>query len=141
MKKFFDTLRRAGLCVLVPAACFLAGGCTTPVDTAPAGFGEGEPIAIAQGTVADFGELRIGLASIRKIDGGENKQLMAVLKLFFDTKPPQQQRFDVFAGQAVTWDKYTLYIQEIRGVGKGTVKLLAKAADQPPASREQDTGR
>lgn len=132
MKIHSDKLRRAGVCVLVAAACLLAA-CRTPVDTAPAGFGEGEAITIAQGTVATFGELRIGLASINKIDGGDGKHLMAVLKLFFDTKPPQQKRFDVYAGQTVAWENYTLYIQEVRGVRKGMVTLLAKAAEKPAA--------
>ncbi|HAF96246.1 MAG: hypothetical protein A2X34_05495 [Elusimicrobia bacterium GWC2_51_8] len=114
-------------------ACAFAAGCT-PVDTVPATFGGGELVEIKQGTTANLGLLRIGLVNTGKSDytndAGEKKHgLVAGLSLFISGKPPQEKRFDVYAGQTVRMGKYSVYAQEIRGGFKGSVKLRVNGAD------------
>jgi len=115
----------------VLAACVLAAGCTR-LDTAPAS-GEGERIEIRQGTTAGFEGLRIGLANIISSDyAGKRHGLAAVLVLFIDGNPPREKQFEARAGQEVEMEKYSLYVQEIRGGSKGSVTLRVKEAGHPP---------
>ena len=118
------------------AACVLAAGCR-PVETAPAPW-EGEVIEIRQGTTANFEGLRIGLSDISETEyagsAGEKKRgLTAVLVLFMNGKPPREKRFDVRAGDTATLDKYSLYVQEVRGGSKGSILLRGKTTSQTPA--------
>jgi hypothetical protein len=103
------------MCVLV--ACFFVVGCTQ-IDTGPTLY-EGEIIEIAHGTTARFGELKIGLGNISKSDYtndvGEKKHgLVATLWLLIKGNPPQKKQFDVYPGQNVKIDKYSVYVQQIR---------------------------
>ncbi|OGS51960.1 MAG: hypothetical protein A3J79_00825 [Elusimicrobia bacterium RIFOXYB2_FULL_62_6] len=117
------------------AAFVLAAGCK-PVDTAP--LGEGQVIEIRQGTTANFEGLRIGLSSISESDytgsAGEKKHgLEVALVLLNRGTPPQEQRFDLRAGGTAEFYGYSVYVQEIRGGAKGSVKLQIKTAGKPPA--------
>ena len=101
------------------------GGCV-PVEKVP-GSG-GELIQIQQGNVGTFHELRLGVANIIKVDyldeaGAKKQGLMAALTLFIDGNPPQEKDFKVHAGQKIMMDKYSVYVEEIRGTNKGLVTL------------------
>jgi len=101
------------------------GGCV-PVEKVP-GSG-GELIQIKQSTVGAFQGLRIGVTNIVKAEyvteAGIKKQgLVAVLTLFIDGNPPQEKDFQVHAGQKIALDKYSVYVEEIRGTDKGLVTL------------------
>ena len=103
----------------------LAAGCV-PVEKVP-GSG-GELIQIQQGNVGTFHELRLGVANIIKTDyideASTKKQgLIAVLTLFVEGNPPQEKNFKVHAGQKIMMDKYSVYVEEIRGTNKGLVTL------------------
>ncbi len=106
-----------------------AAGCV-PVEKVP-GSG-GEVIQIKQGNVGTFHELRIGVTNIIKADyvdeAGTKKQgLIAVLTLFVEGTPPQEKDFKVHAGQKIIMDKYSVYVEEIRGTVKGLVTLRIKS--------------
>jgi len=97
-----------------------------------AGEGErhngGEVIQIKQGNVGRFHELQIGVMNIIRADyvdeAGTKKQgLIAVLSLFVEGNPPQEKNFKVHAGQKIIMDKYSVYVEEIRGTVKGLVTL------------------
>ncbi|MEW6003576.1 MAG: hypothetical protein AB1638_13145 [Nitrospirota bacterium] len=99
------------------------------IDKAP--LGEGKMIEIRHGTTANLGELRIGLGNINKSeytnDLGEKKHgLVAMLYLFINGNPPQKKQFEVYAGRNIKMDKYSVYVQEIRGGLKGSIKLQVK---------------
>ena len=101
------------------------GGCV-PVEKVP-GSG-GELIQIKQGNVGRFHELQIGVMNIIRADyvdeAGTKKQgLIAVLSLFVEGNPPQEKNFKVHAGQKIIMDKYSVYVEEIRGTVKGLVTL------------------
>jgi len=92
----------------------------------------GEVIQIKQGNVGTFHELRIGVTNIIKADyvdeAGTKKQgLIAVLTLFVEGNPPQEKDFKVHAGQKIIMDKYSVYVEEIRGTVKGLVTLRIKS--------------
>lgn len=135
MKKLTDIIRRVssantGKCAFVLAACVLAAACN-PVETAP--LGEGQVIEIRQGTTGNFEGLRIGLSNISETDyitgvGEKRHGLEAVIVLFLKTDPPQEKRFDTHAGDTVSLGKYSVYVQQIKGGSKGSVKLQVKAA-------------
>ena len=101
------------------------GGCV-PVEKVP-GSG-GELIQIKQGTVGTFHELRLGVANIVEVEhvdeaGVKKRGLMAALTLFIDGNPPQEKDFKVHAGQTITMNKYSVYVEEIKGTSKGLVTL------------------
>jgi len=101
------------------------GGCV-PVEKVP-GSG-GELIQIKQGNVGRFHELQIGVMNIVRADyvdeaGAKKQGLIAVLSLFVEGNPPQEKDFKVHAGQKITMDKYSVYVEEIRGTVKGLVTL------------------
>lgn len=111
------------------------GGCV-PVEKVP-GSG-GEVIQIQQSTVGTFHELKIGVTNIIKDEyvdeAGVKKQgLIAVLTLFIDGNPPQEKDFKVHAGQTITMNKYSIYLEEIRGTSKGLVTLRIEEVSKPPA--------
>ena len=57
-------------------------------------------------------------------EAGTKKQgLIAVLSLFVEGNPPQEKDFKVHAGQRIIMDKYSVYVEEIRGTVKGLVTL------------------
>jgi hypothetical protein len=120
MKKFY---------IAIVVACVFVTGCPQ-IDEAPVS-NEGDMIEIKHGTTANFGELRIGLGNINKAeytdDLGEKKNgLVAILFLFINGNPPREKRFEVHAGQNVKMGKYLVYVQEIRGRFKSSVKLQVK---------------
>lgn len=111
------------------------GGCV-PVEKVP-GSG-GEVIQIQQGTVGTFHELKIGVTNIIKAEyvdeaGAKKQGLIAVLTLFIDGNPPQEKDFKVRAGQTVTMNKYSVYLEEIRGTSKGLVTLRIEEVAKPPS--------
>lgn len=88
----------------------------------------GEVIQIKQGNVGTFHELRIGVTNIIKADyvdeaGAKKQGLIAVLTLFVEGNPSQEKDFKVHAGQKIIMDKYSVYVEEIRGTVKGLVTL------------------
>ena len=92
----------------------------------------GEVIQIKQGNVGTFHELRIGVTNIIKADyiddaGIKKHGLIAVLTLFIEGNPPQEKDFKVHAGQKIMMDKYSVYVEEIRGTVKGLVTLRIKS--------------
>lgn len=110
------------------------GGCV-PVEKVP-GFG-GEVIQIQQGNVGTFHELRIGVANIVKADyvdetGAKKQGLISVLSLFIEGNPPQEKDFQVHAGQTITMNKYSVYVEEIRGTTKGLVTLRIEEISKSP---------
>ncbi len=110
------------------------GGCV-PVEKVP-GSG-GEVIQIQQGNVGTFHELRIGVANIVKADyvdeaGAKKQGLIAVLSLFIEGNPPQEKDFHVHAGQTITINKYSVYVEEIRGTTKGLVTLRIEEFSKSP---------
>lgn len=110
------------------------GGCV-PVDKVP-GSG-GELIQIKQGNVGTFHELRVGVTNIIKTDyvdeaGVKKQRLIAVLALFIDGNPPQEKDFQVHAGQKIIMDKYSVYVEEIRGTDKGLVTLRIEEISKSP---------
>jgi|YelNatPaOPRAMG01_1025707.scaffolds.fasta_scaffold89631_2 hypothetical protein len=120
MKKFY---------IAVVAISFFVIGCSQ-IDKAPIS-NTGDIIEISHGTVASFGELRIGLGNINKTeytnDLGKRKHgLLANLFLFIDGNPPIEKSLEVYAGQNVQVGKYSVYVQEIQGGLKGLVKLQIK---------------
>ena len=111
------------------------GGCV-PVEKVP-GSG-GEVIQIQQSTVGTFQELKIGVTNIIKAEyvdeaGAKKQGLIAVLTLFIDGNPPQEKDFKVHAGQTITMNKYSVYLEEIRGTSKGLVTLRIEEVSKPPA--------
>ena len=111
------------------------GGCV-PVEKVP-GSG-GEVIQIQQSTVGTFHELKIGVTNIIKAEyvdeaGAKKQGLIAVLTLFIDGNPPQEKDFKVHAGQTITMNKYSVYLEEIRGTSKGLVTLRIEEVSKPPA--------
>lgn len=107
---------------------FFATSCIQ-IDKAP--LGEGKMIEIRHGTTGNFNGLRIGLGNINKSDYtndlGEKKHgLVAMLWLYINGNPPQEKQFEVYAGRNIKMDKYLIYVQEIRGGLKGSVKLQVK---------------
>jgi len=48
---------------------------------------------------------------------------MVALSLFIDGNPPQEKDFKVHVGQKIEMDKYSVYVEEIRGTNKGLVTL------------------
>lgn len=107
----------------------LAAGCV-PVEKVP-GSG-GEFIQIKQGNVGTFYKLRIGVTNIIKADyldeaGIKKHGLIACMTLFVEGNPPQEKDFKVHAGQKVIMDKYSVYVEEIRGTVKGLVTLRIKS--------------
>ena len=143
MKKLLNEIRRVSLgkaYIYILILCAFAAGCT-PIDTVPATFGGGELVEIKQGTTANFGVLRIGLVNVGKSDytndAGEKKHgLVAGLWLFIKGNPSQEKRFDVYAGQTVKMNKYSVYVQEIRGGLKGSVVLRVNDVDPAPVNRQ-----
>ena len=110
------------------------GGCV-PVEKLP-GSG-GELIQIQQGNVGTFHELRIGVANIVKADyvdesSAKNQGLIAVLSLFIEGNPPQEKDFQVHAGQTITMNKYSVYVEEIRRTNKGMVTLRIEEISKSP---------
>ena len=110
------------------------GGCV-PVEKVP-GSG-GELIQIQQGNVGTFHELRIGVANIVKADyvdeaSAKNQGLIAVLSLFIEGNPPQEKDFQVHAGQTITMNKYSVYVEEIRRTNKGMVTLRIEEISKSP---------
>jgi hypothetical protein len=106
-----------------------AAGCV-PVEKV-SGSG-GEVIQIKQGNVGTFHELRIGVTNIIKADyigeaGTKKHGLIAVLTLFIEGNPPQEKDFKVHVGQKIIMDKYSVYVEEIRGTVKGLVTLRIKS--------------
>ncbi len=88
----------------------------------------GEVIQIKQGNVGTFYKLRIGVTNIIKADyldeaGIKKHGLIAILTLFIEGNPPQEKDFKVHAGQKIVMDKYSVYVEEIRGTVKGLVTL------------------
>ena len=119
--------------VFLLSACVLAAGCK-PVEKAPV-LGEGNMIEIRQGTAGGSEGLRIGLSNIIETDytgpAGEKKHgLEAVLVLFIKGEPPQEKRFDTHIGDTVSLGKYSVYVQEISGGSKGSVKLQVKTSEK-----------
>ena len=107
----------------------LAAGCV-PVEKV-SGSG-GELIQIKQGNVGTFYKLRIGVTNIIKADyiddaGIKKHGLIAILTLFIEGNPPQEKDFKVHAGQKIIMDKYSVYVEEIRGTVKGLVTLRIKS--------------
>jgi hypothetical protein len=101
------------------------GGCV-PVEKVPGSAGE--LIQIKQGNVGRFHELQIGVMNIIRADyvdeaGAKKQGLIAVLSLFVEGNPLQEKDFKVHAGQKITMDKYSVYVEEIRGTDKGLVTL------------------
>jgi len=91
----------------------------------------GEVIQIKQGNVGRFHELQIGVMNIIKADyvdeaGTKKRGLIAELALFVEGNPPQEKDFKVHAGQKIIMDKYSVYVEEIRGTVKGVVTLRIK---------------
>jgi hypothetical protein len=110
------------------------GGCV-PVEKVPRSGGE--VIQIKQGNVGTFHELRIGVTNIIKADyvdeaGAKKQGLTAVLTLFIDGNPPQEKDFKVHAGQKIIMDKYSVYLEEIRGTDKGLVTLRIEEISKSP---------
>jgi hypothetical protein len=125
------------LYILVICTFVAFAACCKQIDKVPA-LGEGEVIKITQGTVTNFGELRIGLGKVIKgdytNDAGEEKHgLVGILFVFISGKPPQEKRFDVYAGQNVRMGKYSVFVQEVRRGLKGSVTLVVKE-DSPEAT-------
>ncbi|MEW6615669.1 MAG: hypothetical protein AB1401_09415 [Thermodesulfobacteriota bacterium] len=92
----------------------------------------GEVIQIKQGNVGTFYKLRLGVTNIIKADyldeaGIKKHGLIAILTLFVEGNPPQEKDFKVHAGQKIIMDKYSVYVEEIRGTVKGLVILRIKS--------------
>lgn len=107
----------------------LVAGCV-PIEKV-SGSG-GELLQIKQGNVGTFHKLRIGVTNIIKADyvgevGTKRQGLIAVLTLFVEGNPPQEKDFKVHAGQKILMDKYSVYVEEIRGTVKGLVTLRIKS--------------
>ncbi len=111
------------------------GGCV-PVEKVP-GSG-GELIQIKQSTVGAFEGLKIGVTNIVKAEytnesGAKKQGLIAVLTLFIDGNPPQEKDFQAHAGQKIMMDRYSVYVEEIRGTDKGLVTLRIEDISKSPA--------
>ena len=50
-----------------------------------------------------------------------------ILTLFIEGNPPQEKDFKVHVGQKIIMDKYSVYVEEIRGTVKGLVTLRIKS--------------
>jgi len=81
---------------------------------------------VQQGNVGTFHELQLGVMNIYETEyvdkaGAKKQGLKAELSLFLDGTPPQEKKSTVRTGQSVTLGKYSVYVEEIRGITKGMV--------------------
>lgn len=121
--------------ILLSALIFVGLGGCVPVEKVP-GSG-GEVIQIKQGNIGTFHELRLGVTNIIKADyvneaGAKKQGLIVVLTLFIEGNPPQEKDFKVYAGQKIIMDKYSVYVEEIRGTSKGLVTMRIEEISKSP---------
>ena len=107
---------------ILAAAFLLAGlgGCTKSERVPGTG---GVVMQVRQGAVGAFQGLRIGVTNIVEGDPGGKAGRVAVLALFVDGNPPQEETFRLRAGQKAALGGHSVYLEEIRGAVRGTVTL------------------
>ena len=117
---------------MLAAALFCAAACT-PVERAmvPADAG-GELVEIEANAQATVEGLRIGLGYVRKADaaasgGAAGRGLVAGLWLYFRDEPGKNQSLDASAGQRISAAGYSIFVEELRGGRKASVRLRVQA--------------
>lgn len=137
MRKFVNKIQHISIkkmYVFMSIICIFAYGCTQ-IDKTPV-LSESEIIEIRQGNVGRFDNLKIGLENVNKSDytndkGEKKRGLVAMLCLFVEGNPPQEKKFEVYAGQNVKMDKYLVYVQEIRkGLTESVILQINKVTKE-----------
>lgn len=106
-------------------------------DTSDTSLEDENVITISQGTVGSFGDLRIGVAYVRRSEyvdsyGVKRHGLIAGLWILVGDDGSKEEKLDVYTGQSFQINKYVLYVAEIKRVlWRGSVSLHIQEAAKP----------
>jgi len=113
----------SGICLTLILSALALGGCISMERVTPSRALTGNELTISTGTSGTIGQLHIGLGDTGKqsytdnTTGKSRTRLAAWLYLHIDGNPPADQRQQVFAGDAVNFQGYSLYVEQISSGG------------------------
>ena len=110
-----------------------AGGLVERVPIKPEAGAVWDVLTVAASTQGESGDLRIGLGSVTRGgytdgNGARRRGLVAGLWIFVRGDSSKNRTVELHAGQRLKVGRRTLYVEEIRGGRRGSVRVLVSAA-------------
>ena len=110
-----------------------AGGPVERVSVKPEAGAVWDVLTVAASTQGESGDLRIGLGSVTRGgytdgNGARRRGLVAGLWIFVRGDSSTNRTVEVHAGQRLKVGRRTLYVEEIRGGRRGSVRVLVLRA-------------
>jgi len=96
-----------------------------------------QDLTLDQGTQGQFGDLRIGVESVRlslyqDAEGNTTDRILTDLHLFVQTDSAKNRVETMGIGQTITIDAYRITVLEIFHVGRGAVTLRIESVEESP---------